>query len=333
MSSLRIGPNRERNVRVPSVYQNMEIKTEFEISSINDMDNDHVSQPTCLHNCINNNSHLHMNNRINHRRPSGQTSLFEYLPSQFQDRYGNETEENKNQPWGQNYNVKSANTVRIWYTNPNGLGINPTDAKSHSTFAFLYHKSMADIICLAETNLNWHILQYNSRLNNRLRAYYREFYSTTSNNKHEKHTKNQRGGTCTFAVGQITYRIRTSGNDTTGMGRWSWIQIDGKDNHRTRVITAYRPCRAPKNSGLTTTWDQQFRYLRKQNLPSDPRQQFDLDLSKLLSSWQNEGIKIILSIDANDNILEGKLNDLIDELGLINIFFGIFNEILFYVTQ
>ena len=44
---------------------------------------------------------------------------------------------------------------------------------------------MADIICLAETNLNWPILQYNSRLNNRLRAFYREFYSTTSINRHE----------------------------------------------------------------------------------------------------------------------------------------------------
>lgn len=217
----RIGPKRRRNDWVPSAYRNMEIKTDFDINSIKDTDGSHVSQPTFLDNCINNSTRLHRNNHTNPRKSSGQTSLFQYLPPQFQDRYRNKDEEIKNQPWGQNYNVKLANTVRIWYTNPNGLGINPTNAKSHSTFAFLYHKSMADITCLAETNLNWPILQYNSRLNNRLRAYFREFYSTTSNNKHEKYSKCQRGGTCTFAVGQITYRIRVSGNDTTGMGRWS----------------------------------------------------------------------------------------------------------------
>jgi len=81
MRSPRIGPKRGRNVRVPSVYRNMDITTEFDISSINDMDNDHVSQPTCLDNCINNNTHLHMNSRINHRRPSGQTFLNTFHPN------------------------------------------------------------------------------------------------------------------------------------------------------------------------------------------------------------------------------------------------------------
>lgn len=127
----------------------------------------------------------------------------------------------RNEDWGSSYREKSSYTIRIWYTYPNGLGINPTSAKSHSTFSFLHHRSHADIISLAETNLNWSLLQYKSRLNNRIRSFHREFYAVTSNNKHEQHSKTPRGGTCTFAVNQITYRTHRSGNGEIGMDRWS----------------------------------------------------------------------------------------------------------------
>ena len=179
--------------------------------------------------------------------------MFDYLPQSFRDRYTNDDTTPANEDWGAKYYNKPPNTIRVWYTNPNGLGMNPTGTKSHSTFSFLFHKSQADNASLAETNLNWSLLQYNSRLNNRLRSFYREFYSSTSHNRHEKFGKSQRGGTCTFVVNQATYRTRKSGNDTSGMGRWSWVQVDGKDQHTIRIVTAYRPCRSPTQTGLTTT--------------------------------------------------------------------------------
>lgn len=183
MRSPRVGPKRTKRVQVPVAYRQMVINTEFDIDD-NDH-NDHLATPTYINN-LRNNLALNSSTTLQQKRTyRSQTSLFDYLPPQFQDRYGSNEEELINQAWGDSYKQKSHNNVRIWYTNPNGLGINPTGSKSHSTFSFLYHKSMSDITCLAETNLNWPILQYNSRLNNRLRSFYREFYSSSSNNRHK----------------------------------------------------------------------------------------------------------------------------------------------------
>ena len=295
--NLPVAPTEAEQATGPPKFRHSQLVTEnvrkrYETMKIEDyFDNDMIeskqvlqqSPPISISSSVHNNAYQ---NRIrtNTSRPRrAQSSLFDYLPQSFQNRYGNDNDK-QNMDWGSSYKEKAEKTIRVWYTNPNGLGVNPTGPKSHSTFSFLFHKSKADIVCLAETNLNWPILQYNSRLNSRIRAFYREFYSSASNNRHEKHNKSQRGGTCTFVVNQTTYRVHRSGSDPTGMGRWSWIQIDGKDNHRTRVLTAYRPCKPPSNSSLTTTWDQQERYIRTQGWNLDPRAQFDFDLRNLLQT-------------------------------------------------
>ena len=158
MSQSTIGPRPSRSDWVPNVYKDMVINTEFDLHSISDTANDHVLTSAQLNNYITTNPYLYNSSRTKSKRNPCQASLFDYLPPQFQERYGSKAEERINQEWGKTYIVKSPNTIRIRYTNPNGLGINPNSAKSHSTFSFLYHKSMADIICLAETNLNWPIL-------------------------------------------------------------------------------------------------------------------------------------------------------------------------------
>jgi len=58
-------------------------------------------------------------------------------------------------PWGAPHTSKSSTTMRIWYTNPCGIGIDAYDIKSHSSFEFLRHHSKCDIVCLAETNVHW----------------------------------------------------------------------------------------------------------------------------------------------------------------------------------
>ena len=274
----RVRPSCRVDVRVRSIYEKIKIDNNF---NIDDSLPTEPSRPSHSMNAYTRTQPTQNMNNTQRNRPS-QTSLFDYLPQSFRDRYDDDDVNNTNEDWGTNYRHKSSNTIRVWYTNPNGLGLNPTGTKSHSTFSFLYHKSQAYIVSLAETNLNWSLLQYNSGLNNRLRSFYREFYAATSHNRHEQFGKNQRGGTCTFVVNQTTYRTRRSGNDTSGTGRWSWVQVDGKDQHTTRIITAYRPCRPSSQTGLTTTWDQQVRNIRRQGGQLDPRQQFDKDICEVL---------------------------------------------------
>ena len=261
---------------------------------------------------------VHISTPLPHHRRVSQPTLFQYLPPAFMTRYGDKSNEPCNETWGDNFTTKSQNSIRIWYTNPNGLGLNPNNTKSHNAFSFMYHKSKADVLCLAETNLRWPSLRHNSRLNSRIRTFFHDFYSSVSYNRHEDNGLCQRGGTCTIVFNQLSHRSHRSGSDPTGLGRWSWVQFQGKQGHFTRVITAYRPCRPPTMTALTTTWDQQTRYLRQQSLNSNPRQQVDIDIQNLLRSWIDMHIRIILCIDANDNLLEGTFLDTMNTLGLIN---------------
>lgn len=274
-----------------------------------------------LHNSIhsirnNNNNNFCMYTR---RRHPAQSTMFDYLSDAFRARYGTADDDDVNTLWGQHYSTKIQNTTRVWYTNPRGRGENPNNHKSHSTLMFLSRKSQAGVVCLAETNLRWPSLQYGSRLNNRLKAFCQDYNSVSSSNKHENLGKCQRGGTCAFAVNQLTHRTRKCGVDATGMGRWSWLQFEGENGHITRILTAYRPCRAPTNSGLTTNWDQQTRYLRNIKSTHNPIQQFDIDIIAIIRKWIEANYLIIICIDINDHATDSPFAHSIRDLGLINI--------------
>ena len=66
----------------------------------------------------------------------------------------------------------------------------------------------------------------------------------------------QEDGTGTVCFGDATGYIQKVGKDKEGLGRWSWILFGGSNNHMTRLITAYNPCKSGKlNSG--TLYQQQ----------------------------------------------------------------------------
>lgn len=121
-----------------------------------------------------------------------------------------------------------------------------------------------------------------------------------------------------ITVNQVKFRCNRNGVDASGLGRWSWSQYAGRDGSRVRVVSAYRPCRAPPGSKLTTVWDQHQRYLHKIQSDSNPRQQFDQDLKSLFLEWIQQNIRIVLCIDANENVLDGDFNTIMIEIGLIN---------------
>ena len=197
-----------------------EVVTQYFLDQANS-NNNHDENPTTAHSPTQPTSvHIPTYQHQPTRRRPRQRSLFDYLPQVYQLRFRNQDQQ-QNEPWGDSYKHKAKDTIRIWYSNPNGLGVNPVSTKSHNTFSFLHRHSHADVICLAETNLRWPNLQYNSRLNNRLISFYQTFTSIGSYNKHENLGKCQRGGICVITVHQIKYRCNRNGVDDTGLGRWS----------------------------------------------------------------------------------------------------------------
>jgi len=222
--------------------------------------------------------------------------------------------------YGDLHSRKMKSTVRVWFTNPCGVGLDPNKIKSHNSFYFLRYKSKCDIFGFAETNVNWHLLKGSASFYSRTKFYWQRFKTVTTHNVHAKHGINQRGGTCSAAVGQISHRVSSVGKDKTGLGRWVWVEFKGRENHITRVYTAYRPgSKPPKTSKKTTVYHQQAQYIRERQLNTDPWNMFDNDIVNELST-QMQNKRIVLMLDINQNAHTGTFNTRMMEIGLKNAF-------------
>ncbi len=54
--------------------------------------------------------------------------------------------------------------------------------------------------------------------------------------------KLQYGGVGMVATAEVKHKIIDRGKDPSGMGRWVWMRMEGKEGHHVRFVTAYRPC-------------------------------------------------------------------------------------------
>ena len=65
----------------------------------------------------------------------------------------------------------------------------------------------------------------------------------------------------TVLNGALFKYIKDTNVDHTGLGRWSWVKLEGQPGHVTRIVTAYGPC-GSKSSGTKTYYQQQRRYIQ-----------------------------------------------------------------------
>ncbi len=126
------------------------------------------------------------------------------------------------------------------------------------------------------------------------------------NLNNEKLRRDQWGGTCMVAVGHISFFVKGTGTNTTGLGRWCWLYIGG-GGRTTQIITAYQPCKPGRNKKGGTVWEQHTRYFEARGEVRNPRQMFLVDLLSLLRRRKVAGNKILLVRDFNKNVYAGML--------------------------
>jgi hypothetical protein len=108
-----------------------------------------------------------------------------------------------------------------------------------------------------------------------------------------------------------------SGKDKSGLGRWVLMTFEG--DMRTRIVCGYNPCGNDRpNSG--TVYQQQRRYwiTKRQSLVC-PQVKFWEDLVHQLQKWRADGNRLIVSLDANEDIyrkLIGKTLTSVDGLAM-----------------
>ena len=124
---------------------------------------------------------------------------------------------------------------------------------------------------------------------------------SSCNNKHENVDNFQYGGTSVMAFNEVAHRVHTTGGDDTGLGCWSWILFEGKSKYRTRIISAYVPCRT-SDTHRQTVYMQHKRYFMKRGISECPRKLMQSHLCNQIRNWQNNGENIVLLIDANENL-------------------------------
>ncbi len=106
-----------------------------------------------------------------------------------------------------------------------------------------------------------------------------------------------------MVIGSLMKYIENNqpGKDETGLGRWSVTTFKG-DNGRTRVIRGYNPC-YNKNPDSSTTYQQHHRFFITQRGDlTCPCTRFKEDLVSQLKKWHEEGNRLIVCLDANEDI-------------------------------
>ncbi len=97
--------------------------------------------------------------------------------------------------------------------------------------------------------------------------------------------------------------------------------LKGGTGVQTRIICGYNPCRSNRqDNGTSYSQQRQYQFWQQQDHITCPRVKFREDLGKLLKEWRAAGDKLIVCLDANENIYTQALGKLLtnpEGLGMI----------------
>lgn len=219
---------------------------------------------------------------------------------------------------GQPLSTKAEGVYHIIYENC--IGLRHTIANNHKLLHLtdIAHRLEADVIGLTETQINFKHRKSRHSISD---LFQREVpvYGKASHNVHESVGVRQEGGMATIAYNNLASHANrsSSGVDSSGLGRWSYISFKTAEHHVTKVLTAYAPCRS-KSLATRLVYQQHRRYLITHHKNREcPRKKFRQDLLRQLRQWRAAGDRVILLMDMNDNIYTSGLGqDLVDPAGL-----------------
>ena len=208
---------------------------------------------------------------------------------------------------------KEEGMIRLVCDNFDNLNITTNYEGKLGRLRGLARRTEADLLMGSEVGVNWSAVEDKDRLDERL-ATETALRLVTAHNEHENHGKIQRGGTCLMVFDAICSTVATMGTDVSGLGRWCWVLLEGKEGHKTYVLAAYQPCRSSTGDDRMTVWAQQRRYFRNRE-SLHPIRAFRRDLLRLIRQWRENGDRVVLLLDANEDMDQGPLQRKLERLG------------------
>ena len=142
-------------------------------------------------------------------------------------------------------------------------------------------KCEANIMCLSETQTAWEDFNVRDVITSEFRK--NDRYTTLVGSSSDSMTASvyKPGGTAIITDGSWSSRICEREKDPHGLGRWSFINVMGKNNIKIMVICEYRCCKGQRieHVGKSSSYFQQYNLLRKRGIKKpNPQEQFITDL-------------------------------------------------------
>ena len=198
---------------------------------------------------------------------------------------------------------KPEGVVRLIYENANGIDGRFSNNRKVEKAKGIHNDLEVDIAAYNEHRLNMQHKLNKVGFSQLFWGGEAEIRSVVAHNVHpEKKRRIQEGGTSMLMFGDMIdyYDSTQSGRDETGLGRWVVMTLKGDTT--TRIVCGYNPCRNDKpNSGTVYHQQRQYWVLKKKCLEC-PRVKFRTDLIDLLQKWREQGDKLIVCMDANEDI-------------------------------
>ena len=329
-----------------TTYVVQDIEETFKKIANNTTDNNYTEVTTQDQNNLklnsngNNNTEQKKNkNTEKQRKTTENKNINENRNKKKMNRWGN-----TNKYAGDKLNENDGTTLRILYNNCNSLEINNL---IHEKMKFKFEKKkrkfigqmrqnskteiildnakkiQANIICLAETCVAWELPATRNIFKSISRQFDPTMCWTTSSSKVPTGSYYKPGGTATITEGGWSGRISERGADPSGMGRWSYITILGKNNQKLTIVTGYRNSKRDLNNvGSTTAVAQQAMLLEKQGRKRiGTEAAFLKDLEKWIQKKiVEEGQQILIAMDANEVWLgNSSIKEFAERNGLNNL--------------
>lgn len=204
--------------------------------------------------------------------------------------------------WGDAIADEKDNCWRIRFQNIGPQRASSTHEHSCRTTDHII-KTGYQVFLFAEHGLHLSRIPFDQTWDARMKSASPLSFSILSNNTHEKKlvsSTSLTGGTGVSIFEDAVSRKVSAGRDLSGLGRWTWVMVRGKQEFKTTFISAYRPVYNPSDHG--SVWRQHQRYLLQNNDVRDPLDAFMADLSVLLTSFLENNHQIIIGMDCNNNI-------------------------------
>jgi hypothetical protein len=288
-----------------------------EIHELHNLHNLHIApQHTTIHNSTQNQQPLHESDQ-QPTHPNQQATTNHPTPTTTTDQTAQATEQrDDNYRWGDKLSTKLKSDMRIGFVNVNGFPVNPRHLKSQDIKDFAQNNKF-DILGMSESNLFWKSVSSEARLEERTTGWFTARKFTTAYFEDQPRARHddqiQSGGVTQWTVNDMTTRLVETGIDPSGLGRWAWQRIRGRQGTATRIITAYRPVAGKYPGSVSSQQQAHFDTIGREG---DPRDLFTEDLCAALKSWQEVGDQIVLILDANENVTKGKFVERLRSVGI-----------------